>query len=153
MITVAYCNKQRKVIWFGTWEKMPQNFCMMTVAYCYIQRKFIWFGKWEKCRKVIDDDSCLLVHMFVLCIRDKNLQGYCLARWIRPKLGSFERSSLQRRARKVFRKIRPPHHSLKAPSRYCPPRWIRPKLGSFDRTLLKETSRRVFRKIRLSPIE
>jgi hypothetical protein len=32
---------------------------------------------------------------------------YCPARWIRPKLGSFDRSSLKREARKVFRKIRP----------------------------------------------
>jgi hypothetical protein len=26
MITVAYCNKQRKVIWFGTWEKCHKIF-------------------------------------------------------------------------------------------------------------------------------
>jgi hypothetical protein len=32
---------------------------------------------------------------------------YCPARWIRPKLGSFDRSSLKREARKMFRKIRP----------------------------------------------
>jgi hypothetical protein len=25
MMTVAYFYKQRKVIWFGKWEKMPQN--------------------------------------------------------------------------------------------------------------------------------
>jgi hypothetical protein len=32
----------------------------------------------------------------------------CPAKWIRPKLGSFDRSSLKREAQKVFKKIRLP---------------------------------------------
>jgi hypothetical protein len=35
----------------------------------------------------------------------KHAHRYCPARWIRPKIGSFDRSSLKREAGRFFRKI------------------------------------------------
>jgi hypothetical protein len=37
-----------------------------------------------------------------------SLFSYCPARWIRPKLGSFDRLSLKREAQRFFGKIRRP---------------------------------------------